>query len=107
MRQACDLLQSLPQKAVDQPAEARRGGMTGGADGIGGHLLQLADDNGGEQRIQPIYSTRLGEIPVLPGVLNLCWRPCIKTTRSGHGPVTLHPPGSGKMSPLSSVNPGA
>jgi hypothetical protein len=70
MRQACDLRQSLPQKAVDQPAEARRGGVKGGADGVGGHLLQLAGDNGGEQGIQPIYSTRLGGIPVLPGVLN-------------------------------------
>jgi hypothetical protein len=44
--------------------------VKGGADGVGGHLLQLAGDNGGEQRIQPIYSTRLGGIPVLPGVLN-------------------------------------
>ena len=32
--------------------EPRRGGVEGGADGIGGDLLQLAGYNGGEQGMQ-------------------------------------------------------
>jgi hypothetical protein len=32
-----------------QPGKARRGVVKGGADGVGGHLPQLAGDNGGEQ----------------------------------------------------------
>ena len=41
-------LLALGQEAIDQPGKARRGGVKGGADGIGGHLLQLAGNNGGE-----------------------------------------------------------
>jgi hypothetical protein len=40
--------------------------VKGGADGIGGHLLQLAGDNGGEQGMGQICWTRLGELAVLP-----------------------------------------
>jgi len=69
MRQACGLRQSLPQKAVDQPTEARRGGVKGGADGVGSHLLQLAGDNGGEQGAVLIRSLTLGGIAVLPRAL--------------------------------------
>ncbi len=39
----------LRQEAIDQPGKARRGGVEGGADGVCSHLLQLADNNGGEQ----------------------------------------------------------
>jgi hypothetical protein len=40
--------------------------VKGGADGIGGHLLQLAGDNGGEQGMGQISWFRLGELAVLP-----------------------------------------
>ena len=49
MRQAGDLRPSPLQEPIDQPGKARRGGVKGGADGIAGHLLQLAGNNGGEQ----------------------------------------------------------
>ena len=42
---------TVGQEAIDQPPEARRGGVKGGADGIGSDLLQLAGDNGGEQGV--------------------------------------------------------
>jgi len=48
---ALEQLLAIRQEAVDQPREARRGGVKGGADGISGHLLQLAGDNGGEQEV--------------------------------------------------------
>jgi hypothetical protein len=31
---------AVGQEAIDQPPEPRRGGVKGGADGVGGHLLQ-------------------------------------------------------------------
>jgi hypothetical protein len=42
--------QALPvgQKAFDQSGEARVGGVEDRANGVGGHLLQLAGDDGGE-----------------------------------------------------------
>ena len=58
-------LLAIRQEAVDQPLEPRGGGVEGGADGIGGHLLQLAGNNGGEQGLPQISWFRLGEIPVL------------------------------------------
>ncbi len=39
---------SVSQKAIDRPVEARGGGVEGRVDGIGGHLLQLTGDDGGE-----------------------------------------------------------
>jgi hypothetical protein len=41
-----------------------------GPDGIGGHLLQLTGDNGGEQELRLICSNRLDSRPVLPKGLN-------------------------------------
>ena len=87
MRQACDLRQSLPQKAVDQPAEARRGGVKGGADGIGGHLLQLAGDNGGEQGMRQICWFRLSGIPAPPMVLNHAFHACSEPGRRQKPPM--------------------
>jgi hypothetical protein len=43
--------------------------VKGGANGIAGHLLQLAGDDGGEQGTRQICCFRLGEISVLPMVL--------------------------------------
>lgn len=40
---------AVGQEAIDQPCKARRGGVEGGADGIGGDLLQLTGYNGGKQ----------------------------------------------------------
>jgi hypothetical protein len=60
----------IRQEAIDQAAEAGRGGMKGGADGIAGHLLQLTGDNGGEQGMRQTCKFRLGEISVLPTTLN-------------------------------------
>ena len=64
--------QSLPvgQKAIDQPREARRGGVQGGANGIGGHLLQLIGDDGGEQGTPPVWMPRLGGSSVVPMALD-------------------------------------
>jgi len=44
--------------------------VKGGADGIGGHLLQLAGNNGGEQGMRQICILGLDGIPVLPMLLN-------------------------------------
>ena len=60
---------AIGQEAIDQPPEAGGRGVKGGADGIGGHLLQLAGDNGGEQGMRQICCFSLGEISVLPMVL--------------------------------------
>ena len=46
------------------PPEARRGGVEGGVDGIGGDLLQLIAYNGGEQGMRRICTFRLAEIAV-------------------------------------------
>ena len=59
MRQAGDLRPSPLQEPIDQPGKARRGGVKGGADGIAGHLLQLAGNNGGEQGMRQFCTLRL------------------------------------------------
>jgi hypothetical protein len=37
-----------------------------GADGVAGHLLQLAGNDGREQDLPRIYSSKLGQITELP-----------------------------------------
>ena len=67
--QPLDQALAIGQEAIDQADGARGGGVEGGADGIGRHLLQLTGDDGGEQGLRPICSIRLGEMPVLPSGL--------------------------------------
>jgi len=50
---ALEQLLAVSQEPIDQSRKARRGGVEGGADGIGGHLLQLAGNNGGEHAKSP------------------------------------------------------
>ena len=68
MHQACDLRKPLAigKKAINQPLEAQSGGVKGGADGIGGHLLQFAGNNGGEQETLQFCTLRLGGIAMAP-----------------------------------------
>ena len=57
---------AIGQEAIDQTREPRCCGVEGGADGVAGHLLQLAGNNGREQDLPRICSSRLGETTVLP-----------------------------------------
>lgn len=61
---------AVSQEAIDQPSEARGGGVEGGADGIGRHLLQLTGDDGGEQGLRPICGIRLDMMPLVPRGVN-------------------------------------
>ncbi len=61
---------AIGQEAIDQPSEARGGGVKGGADGIGRHLLKLTGDDGREQGPGLICGIRLDRMPVLPSGLN-------------------------------------
>lgn len=53
---------AIGQEAIDQTREPRCCGVERGADGVAGHLLQLAGYNGREQDLPRICTSKLGGI---------------------------------------------
>lgn len=56
---------AIGEEAIDQPGKAWRGGVEGGANGIGRYLLQLTSYNGGEHGLRQICSIRVDMEPLL------------------------------------------